>query len=778
MTADPRAAADRRTFIPLDPSLAPPGTRAFRDAGGIPADQWHADQNGETLVPTHCCFCGVQCGMYLRVDRGGKVFGVEPRNHDINRMRLCPKGINAYQQVNHPDRLTAPLMRRSRDEEFREVSWEEALDFTVSEIKRIQQTHGNDAFGLLGGASLFSEKTYLVGKFARVALKTRHVDYNGRLCMVSAAGANKLAFGIDRAGNPFSDILLTDCLLIAGSNVGECFPVMTQYVWGARDRGASLIVIDPRETAIARTADIHVALKPGTDSAFFTSVLHVVIEEGLTDENYLAAHATGWEEVKAKAAEYPPSRAAAICGIPAEQIVQVARTFARAPKAMAWHARGIEHHSQGVENCLTVINLCTATGHIGKPGAGYGTITGQGNGQGGREHGQKSDLLPGGRSIMNEEHRRQICEIWGIEESELPPAGTSMMEMVWQMQRREIRGLIGICNNPFVSLPNYQVVKEGYDTTEFHAQFDFFLSETAANAHVVFPVTTWAEDEGVMANAEARVVKHNKAQDPPPGVRTDTWAMCELARRLGAGDKFDFPDSRSVFDELRVASAGTVNDYYGITYERLEETGGIAWPCPTTDHPGTPASSRTGRPTTPTARSTSRSSNGTRRWTRTTTSTPCRSPPAAPSPTSSPATRPAGSAPSSSRPHAPGPRSTPPTASATASPSASSPGAAARSSPPSSPKRSAPTPYSSRITGPSPPRPTPSPSTPSTPGPRSPSTRCAPAASSTQSGSTRYPPRRSLPAMSPTRRPRSPVPTRCLPRPLRAVAPRRGAEAP
>lgn len=202
MTADPRAAADRRTFIPLDPSLAPPGTRAFRDAGGIPADQWHADQNGETLVPTHCCFCGVQCGMYLRVDRGGKVFGVEPRNHDINRMRLCPKGINAYQQVNHPDRLTAPLMRRSRDEEFRKVSWEEALDFTVSEIKRIQQTHGNDAFGLLGGASLFSEKTYLVGKFARVALKTRHVDYNGRLCMVSAAGANKLAFGIDRAANP------------------------------------------------------------------------------------------------------------------------------------------------------------------------------------------------------------------------------------------------------------------------------------------------------------------------------------------------------------------------------------------------------------------------------------------------------------------------------------------------------------------------------------------------------------------------------------------------
>jgi assimilatory nitrate reductase catalytic subunit len=262
---------------------------------------------------------------------------------------------------------------------------------------------------------------------------------------------------------------------------------------------------------------------------------------------------------------------------------------------MAWHARGVEHHSQGVENCLTIINLCTATGNIGKPGAGYGTITGQGNGQGGREHGQKSDLLPGGRSITNPEHRRQICEIWGIEESELPPAGTSMMEMVWQMQRAEIRGLIGICNNPFVSLPHYATVKDGYDTLQFHAQFDFFLSETAANAHVVFPVTVWAEDEGVMANAEARVVKHNKAQEPPAGVRTDTWVICELARRLGAGDKFAFPDSRSVFEELRIASAGTVNDYYGITYERLEETGGIAWPCPATDHPGTPRLFEDGR---------------------------------------------------------------------------------------------------------------------------------------------------------------------------------------
>ncbi|WP_181924058.1 molybdopterin oxidoreductase family protein [Streptomyces inhibens] len=581
--------------MPVDPTIAPPGTRTFHDAGGIPADRWHADQTGETLVPTHCCFCGVQCGMYLRVNQAGKVFGVEPRNHDINRMRLCPKGINAYQQVNHPDRLTAPLIRRYRDKPFQECTWDEALDFTVAEIRRIQEVYGADAFGMLGGASLSTEKTYLVGKFARVALRTRHIDYNGRLCMVSAAGANKLAFGIDRAGNPFSDILLSDCVLIAGSNVGECFPVMTQYIWGARDRGAKLIVVDPRETPVARTADLHVPLKPGTDSAFFNAVLHVIVRDGLTDEKYLADHTTGWDAVKAAVENYPPDRAAGICGVGVEQIEQVAHWFAGAERAMAWHARGVEHHSQGVENCLSIINLCVATGNIGRPGAGYGTLTGQGNGQGGREHGQKSDLLPGGRSITDPEHRREICHIWGIPEDELPLAGTSMMEMVHQMRRREIRGLIATCNNPFVSLPNHHVVKEGYDTLEFHVQLDFFLSETAANAHVVLPVTVWAEDEGVMANAEARVVKHNKAQDPPPGVRTDTWILCELARRLGTGDKFAFSTSRDVFEELRIASAGTVNDYYGITYERLEETGGIAWPCPTTEHPGTPRLFEDGR---------------------------------------------------------------------------------------------------------------------------------------------------------------------------------------
>ncbi|MFG2194405.1 molybdopterin oxidoreductase family protein [Streptomyces sp. NPDC048639] len=554
-----------------------------------------APGTGETRVPTHCCYCGVQCGLYLRVDRRGTVFGVEPRDHDINRKRLCSKGIDAYQQLGHADRLTTPLIRGTRDEPFRRATWEEALDHTASEMRRIQAAYGPDAVGVLGGGSLTCEKAYLLGKFARVALRTRHVDGNGTLGAAAASAAADLAFGIDRSANPFADMLLSDCLLLAGSNTGQCFPVVMQYVWGARDRGATLIVVDPRETAVARTADVHVALRPGTDSAFFNSVLHVAIRDGLTDRAFLAAHTTGWEEVRKTAQAYPPERAAAICGVPVAQVEQVGRIFGRARNAMAWHARGLQHHTHGVGNCLSLINLCVATGNIGRPGAGYGTLAGQANASGGREHGLHADTLPGGRSVTDPEHRRDIARLWGIDPSQLPDTGVSMADMPRLMRRGEIRGLIGVATNPLASLPHRAAAKDAYDALDFHVQCDVFLSETAADAHVVLPIASWAEDEGVMSNAEARVVKHNKAQNPPPGARTDIWVLCQLALRLGSGDAFAFAGSREVLDELRTASAGTPYDYSGITYERLAETGGISWPCPSTDHPGTPRLFEEGR---------------------------------------------------------------------------------------------------------------------------------------------------------------------------------------
>ncbi len=570
--------------LPVAPGIADFGERDVRPIGG-----WETPgPDGQRLVPTHCCYCGVQCGMFLKVDRDDRVFGVEPRDHDINRGKLCPKGVTAYQQVDHPDRLTTPLMRESRGASLRPVSWDMALDRVVSEIRRIQAAHGRDAFGVYSGSSLVTETTYLMGKFARVALRTKHIDYNGRLCMVSAAAANKKAFGIDRAANPWADMLDTEVILIAGSNVAECLPVMTHYIWGARDRGTRLVVVDPRETPAARTADIHVPIRPGTDAAFFNAVLHVVDREGLIDEPFIAERTTGWEDVRATVREYPPGRAAEVCGVEPELIERVALLWGKAAKAMAFHARGIEHQIQGVENALAIINLVLATGQIGAPGKGYGTITGQGNGQGGREHGQKADQLPGGRDLENPEHRAFIAGYWGIDEQDLPHSGVSAVELVHRFETGEVTGLLGLCNNPLVSMPNADRIRRCYDALEFHVQLDFFLSETAARADVVLPIATWAEQGGTTTNAEGRITLRHEARGPLPGTRADWDVVGEIAGRLGAGEQFAFASLEEIFEELRGATAGGVADYSGVTYERLEETGGLFWPVPSEDHPGTP----------------------------------------------------------------------------------------------------------------------------------------------------------------------------------------------
>lgn len=572
----------------VDKFLYRPGPKEydFLNRGFAPED-WTTDAPIDRLVPTHCCFCGVQCAMYLKVSRG-KVVGVEPReDFPVNQGRLCPKGVVAYQQVNHPDRLLYPLVRRNG--RLERTTWDEAMSLIAERIETIQAAHGKDAVAMYGGSSLTTEKTYLIGKFARVALGTRHCDYNGRLCMTSAAGANLLAFNVDRPANPISDILLTDCLLVIGSNIPETFPVAIYFPWMARDRSAKLIVVDPRETQLARTADVFLQIRPGSDLALLNSLLHVCIEEGYTNPDFIANHTRGFEAVRDTVRHYPPERAAEICGVPPEQIVAAARLYGRTEKAMVVHARGLEHQSKGVDNCLAAINLVLATGKIGRPGVGYGTLTGQGNGQGGREQGQKADQLPGQRHIDNPEHRRYVAGVWGIPEEELPHKGASAVEMLELMHRGEIRAMIAICNNPMVSMPNLNWAGEALSRLELYVAIDFFLSDSAARyAHVVLPGSTWAEDEGVVANFEARVIKWNKAVVPPGEARIDWQILVELAERLGRGQFFRFGSPREIFDEMRVASHGGAADYYGMSYERIEAENGIFWPCPEPGHPGTP----------------------------------------------------------------------------------------------------------------------------------------------------------------------------------------------
>ncbi len=555
------------------PAYEPPGGFAAR---GEP----------DRRVQTHCCFCGQQCGVQLLV-KNERVVGVEPwEQFPFNAGKLCPKGIKRYLQNNHSDRLLRPLVRTGRG--FAPISWDEALDLVAERFQRLQSRYGPDSVGVLSGASLTNEKAYLIGKFARLAVGTRHVDYNGRLCMVAAGAANLLAFGIDRAANPWADIPATDLVMVLGSNVSECSPITTDYIWRARDRGAKLIVVDPRLTPIARTADLYLPVRPGRDSALMNAILHTVIRLGGVDEDFIAQHTNGFGAVRETVARYVPEAVERLVGIPARHIVEAAQLWVQAPRTMLLHARGIEHHTKGVENVLACINLVLATGKIGKPGCGYATITGQGNGQGAREHGQRCNQLPGARDIDNPEHRRTIAAFWGVPESAIPGKGAPATEMMEMIHRREIRGLLSICFNPAVSLPDARFTREALEGLDFFVVIDFFLSETARHADLVLPGSLQEEDEGTVTSAEGRVIRIRKAVDPPGEARPDWQIICDLARRLGTPKLFDFDSPAEIFDELRRASRGGTADYFGITWENIHRQMGVFWPCPDPDHPGTP----------------------------------------------------------------------------------------------------------------------------------------------------------------------------------------------
>ena len=490
-------------------------------------------------MPTHCCFCGQQCGIQLKV-KDEKVVGFEPwEEFPFNRGKLCPKGVKRYMQDEHPDRLLTPLVR-DEARGFQPIDWDTALDRTAREIQRIQSAYGRDAFAVLTGASLTNEKAYLMGKFARVALRTANIDYNGRLCMVSAAAASKKILGIDRSANPWSDIPKAKVILVAGANIAECAPITTDYLWQARENGAQLIVLDPRLTPIARTADLFIPVRSGGDIGVFYGMLHVMVQRGWINRDFIAAHTTGWDAVEAIVERYTPEYAATVASVPASMIVRAAEMWGPAETSFLLHARGIEHHSKGVENCMAAINLVVATGRIGREGCGYAMITGQGNGQGAREQGQKCDQLPGARDLENPAHREYIAGVWGVDESTIPHTGLSAVPLLEAIHDGRIKGLLLLCFNPAVSLPDGDFIREALSRLEFFTVIDFFMSETARYADLVLPGSLMEEDEGTTTNVEGRVIHHRQVVKPPAGARQDWRIICDLAKRLGAGEKFAY----------------------------------------------------------------------------------------------------------------------------------------------------------------------------------------------------------------------------------------------
>ncbi|RSK50416.1 molybdopterin oxidoreductase family protein [Bacillus canaveralius] len=551
----------------------------------------------ETLVPTHCSYCAMQCGMNLRVDTTtNKIIGVEPRyDWPVTLGKMCPKGVTAYQQVNHPDRILKPLIRddaslKGTKQGFREATWDEAYDLVVKKFKELQQNYGKDSVSVYGGVSMTNEKCYLTGKFARVALQTRYIDYNGRFCMASAAGGLNCSLGIDRGSTvPWTDVHETDCLFLAGSNTAECHPTSMFRIWNVQERGGYLIIADPRETPIARRADVHLDLRPGTDLALANGILNLLIQNGHVDEQFVNNHTNGFEEMKQVVKEFTPEYTSQITGVAPEKIIRAAELYGKAPNAIVMFARGIEQQIKGVENVSAYINMALVTGKIGRPKSGVATITGQGNGQGGREHGQKADALPGYRKITNPQHVKEVSAVWGIEPEEMPKPGVSAYEMFELMEQKTIRALYLLCSNPAVSAPNLNYVRKQMKNLDFMVCVDFYLSESAEFADVILPTTTWAEDEGTTTNVEGRIIKINKAQMPLGESKPDWQIQVELAERMGRGKYFShLKTARDVFDELRLASKGGTADYYGVTWEKIEKQNGVFWPCKDENDPGTP----------------------------------------------------------------------------------------------------------------------------------------------------------------------------------------------
>ena len=584
-TALPVPSLDRETIEAFGPHLA--YSRDARLDTGVEPDKY---------VKTHCCFCGQQCGLQLKV-KDNTILGVEPwYDFPFNKGMLCPKGVKRYLQQAHPDRLLHAYEKDDAHGGFRPMAYGDAIRRVAHAIERIQDQHGRDAFAVLSGASLTTEKTYLMGKFAHMALRTANIDYNGRLCMVSAAAGNKKAFGIDRSANPWSDILGAEVVWISGSNVAECSPITTNYVWQAREQGAKIIVVDPRITPIARTCDLFLPVKPGRDTALFNGILHLMIEQGWLDHAFIRDHTTGFDAVAAEVRAWTPRRTAEVTGIAEKSIRQAAEWWGTAKTSFQLHARGLEHHSNGVNNVMAAINIVLASGRLGRPNCGYGTITGQANGQGGREHGQKCDQLPGGRDLGNPEHRAYVAQVWGMNPDDLPQPGVDAYEIVRKIDRGEIKGLLSICFNPVVSLPDNNFVRQALEKLDFFVAIDFFMSETARYAHLVLPGSLQEEDEGTVTQLEGRVIKINKAVEPPGDARPDWQIVQDIARALGRERGLTFSSPRDVFEELRVASKGGTADYSGITYERVEENFGVFWPCPSDVPEGVPMPGPQGTP--------------------------------------------------------------------------------------------------------------------------------------------------------------------------------------
>jgi len=523
-------------------------------------------------VPTICPYCGCGCGIYL-VLKDGRIVGVEPwKEHPVNEGTNCPKGKSAYKFLYSDDRLKKPLIRENGA--FREASWEEALNLVAERLKGIPP----EAFGAIASGKTTNEESYLLQKFARVIMGTNNIEYCARFCHSATVAGLLPTLGSGVMQTSQVDIEQADCILIAGVNIKETFPMIARRVLRARRKGATVIVIDPRRAATAISlADIHLQLEAGTDVALINGMMSAILAEGLENKEFIEKRTAGFDELRA-ALTTSPEQAAEITGVAADKIKEAAVAYAKADRGCILYDEGITQHTTGTDNVTALVDLALLTGHIGKPGTGVNSLRGQINGEGTGDMGCLNVFYPGFKRV-SPESAEFFQNAWGAENLPTEP-GFTYLDM---LQKCKVIYLVGA--NPVMAGPDSTNIKKALDSLDFFVVQDIFLTETAEHAHVVLPTACWVEREGIHAWVDRRVQKINKVIDPPGEAMPDWWIICSLAEKMGYKDKFNFASPAEIFEEIR----SCVPQYKGITYERLEKkAGGIHWPCPSEDHPGTP----------------------------------------------------------------------------------------------------------------------------------------------------------------------------------------------
>lgn len=529
-------------------------------------------------VATTCPFCAVGCGMLLEPTGTGSVEVRPDRRHPVSAGQLCAKGWNAGQFLRSADRLTRPLVRRNGSLE--PATWDEALDVVAAAFRQARAEAGPNAVGVIASARATNEDAYAAMKLARTVLGTNNVDHCARVCHAPSVAGLRRTLGSGAMTSSIADLDRAECILVVGADSTENHTIIGARMLAAQRRGARLIVIDPRRTRLARAADVHLHLRLGTDIPLVNGLIHAIFANAWEDRAYLAARCEHVDELRAAVAPFTPAHVAAITGVPAATIVNAARLYARSPRAFLAYGLGITQHVCGTENVVALSNLALVTGNVGIDGGGINPLRGQNNVQGACDMGALPDVLTDYQAVRDPETRARFADAWGVEIPTRP--GLTSLAMQHAAHDGHLRCLLVIGEDPAVTDPGRRFVERALQSLDCLVVAELFLTETAKLADVVLPVASFAEKDGTFTSTERRVQRVRRVVAPPGEARPD-WAILEdLARRLGR--PMGFTDAAGIFAEM----AALTPSYRGMSHARLERCGGLQWPCPDADHPGTP----------------------------------------------------------------------------------------------------------------------------------------------------------------------------------------------